>query len=80
MLLRRTWLMSVVYPIIIVIVINDIKIFEYIKHPLNSFGEAFRVLFSSGYQDIIILSAGFVGTIVSGIVIRILRRSGYQMF
>lgn len=80
MLLRRTWLMAVLYPIIIVIVINDIKIFDYVKHPITNFGKGFGVLFSSGYQDIIILSAGFVGTIVSGIVIKMLRRSGYQMF
>lgn len=80
MLLRRTWLMAVLYPIIIVMIINDIKILDYLFHPITSFSEAFGVLFSSGYQDIVILGSGFVGTIVSGIVIRILRRSGYQMF
>lgn len=80
MLLRRTWLMAILYPFIIVIVIHDIKVFEYVKHPITNFGDAFTLFFTSGYQNIIILSAGFVGTLVSGIVIRFLRRSGYQMF
>lgn len=72
--------MAILYPFIILIVINDIKVFDYVKHPIDSFSTAFSYLGELQYQDVIILLSGLAGTIVSGIVIRLLRRSGYQMF
>ncbi len=72
--------MAIFYPFIIVIVINDIKVLDYVKHPIASFSEAFGYLGQLQYQDVLILLAGFAGTLVSGVVIRILRRNGYQMF
>lgn len=72
--------MAILYPFIIVIVINDIKTFDYVKHPISSFSTAFGKLAHLQFEDVFILLAGFAGALVSGIVIRILRKSGYQMF
>lgn len=80
MLLRQTWLMAFLYPIIIIMIIDGMPTTAYFKNP----GEAFSKLGTEFLQltaaDITILVSGFVGTIVSGIVIRVLRKSGYQMF
>lgn len=80
MLLRKTWLMSFIYPIIILLIVDDISTAEYFIHPGEAFATAFSNLIKVTPVDIIILSSGFAGTIVSGFVIRILRKSGYQMF
>lgn len=80
MLLRRTWLMSFVYPIIILLIVDDLSKVEYIKRPIYAITTAFSNLMNITLVDVIILASGFVGTIVSGIVIKFLRKSGYQMF
>ncbi len=80
MLLRKTWLMAFIYPIIVVMIVDDMSTAEYIKHPGEAFSEAATRLMNVTPVDIVILSAGFAGTIVSGIVIKVLRKSGYQMF
>ncbi|WP_165767925.1 YuiB family protein [Virgibacillus indicus] len=80
MLLRRTWLMSFIYPIIVIMIIDDLSTLEYFKNPGDSFSIAFTKLTEITPVDITILLSGLAGTIVSGIVIKILRKSGYQMF
>ncbi|GGB36699.1 hypothetical protein F3157_03250 [Virgibacillus dakarensis] len=80
MLLRRTWLMSFIYPIIVLIIVDDIPTTNYFKDPGASFQTAFTNLVHITPVDITILAAGLVGTIVSGFVIKFLRKSGYQMF
>ncbi|HLR67870.1 YuiB family protein [Virgibacillus alimentarius] len=80
MLLRRTWLMTLIYPIIVLMIVDNISTIEYFKNPAASFSTAFSNLMNVTLVDIIILISGFVGTIISGIVIKILRKSGYQMF
>lgn len=80
MLLRRTWLMSFIYPIIVLMMFDKLPKIEYIKRPIYAFSTAFSNMLDANIHEIIVLTAGFIGTIVSGIVIRYLRRSGYQMF
>lgn len=80
MLLRRTWLMSFIYPFIVLIIVDGISTAEYFKHPGAAFQTAFTRLIHLTPVDITILVSGFIGTIVSGFVIKFLRKSGYQMF
>lgn len=80
MLLRRTWLMSFVYIIIVFFIVNNISITEYFTNPGNAFQAMFTNLMKITAVDIVIFIAGLLGTIVSGIVIKMLRKSGYQMF
>lgn len=80
MVLRSTWLMAVVYPIIVVFIIDDVEMFDYILSPVASFqalGESFMAL---KMVDILILSSGMVGAIIAGVAIKMLRVRGYQMF
>ncbi|UCZ52532.1 YuiB family protein [Bacillus shivajii] len=80
MLLRSTWTMAVIYPIVIFLIVNDIGISKYFTEPGQAFPAFFSQLLSLKTPDIIILSAGMVGAILSGIAIRMLRDRGYQMF
>ncbi len=80
MLLRKIWLMAFIYPVIVLMIVDDMSSLEYFKDPGGSFSIAFSKLMDITAADISILGAGFLGTIVSGIVIRFLRKSGYQMF
>jgi len=80
MLLRRTWLMAFIYPFIVLMIVDDISTAEYFTAPGESFATAFSGLAEITIADVSILVAGFAGTIVSGFVIKFLRKSGYQMF
>lgn len=80
MLLRQTWLMSFIYPIIVIMIVDNISTVNYFKDTGASFSTLYTRLIHLTPVDITILAAGFIGTIVSGIVIKFLRKNGYQMF
>ncbi|RYG74500.1 hypothetical protein EU245_02555 [Lentibacillus lipolyticus] len=80
MLLRRTWLMAYIYPFIVIMIVDNIATVEYLTNPGSAFTTTVRRLTEITIADISILGAGFLGTIVSGFVIRLLRKSGYRMF
>ena len=80
MLLRTTWLMAVIYPVIVVLIVDDVRFIEYVTNPGVSFPALANRLASLAMADVIILTSGFIGTIISGIAIRMLRVRGYQMF
>lgn len=72
--------MAFIYPFIVLLIVDNIPIGDYFSSPGQAFSKAFSELFSINTWDVIILSAGFLGTIVSGFVIKFLRKNGYQMF
>lgn len=80
MLLRRTWLMSFLYIFIMIIMVDNISTIEYFTEPTDAFSAAYTRLAGLKFFDYVVFIAGFAGTIVSGIVIKVLRKSGYQMF
>lgn len=80
MLLRRTWFMSFVYPVVVLLIVDNISTTEYFINPSEAFPTAFANIIKITPVDAIILTSGFIGTIVSAIVIKYLRKSGYQMF
>lgn len=80
MLLRMTWLMAIVYPVIVVFIIDDVSFLDYIFKPGSAFPALVDKFFALQLADIIILSGGFAGAIIAGIVMILLRRNGYRMF
>lgn len=80
MLLRMTWLMAIVYPIIVILIVDDVKFYQYITKPVYAFSELGNKIVSLATADIIILSGGMAGAIIAGFVMKALRKAGYQMF
>lgn len=80
MVLRMTWLMAALYPIVVIFIIDQVKWYEYFTKPGESLGRLWERILSLHAADVIILLSGFAGAVLSGIAIRILRQKGYQMF
>lgn len=80
MLLRMTWFMAILYPIVVVFIIDEVAFFDYFTKPGFAFSALGDKLVSLHAADIIILSSGLVGAIAAGFVIKYLRKNGYQMF
>ncbi|MDN4609069.1 YuiB family protein [Sporosarcina highlanderae] len=80
MLLRMTWLMAIIYPIVVILIIDEVGFFEYFTKPGDAFGQLGDKIVSLHAADIIILTSGLVGAIISGFVMKLLRKQGYQMF
>jgi hypothetical protein len=80
MLLRATWFMVILYPLVIVLIVDDVRFVEYFKKPGASFHSLGNDLMHLSPSDITILACGFIGAILSGLAIKMLRVRGYQMF
>lgn len=80
MLLKTTWIVPIFYPIIIIIMIDKMSTLEYFTNPGIAFQELGHRLTSLAPSDITVLTMGFIGTIASGITMKVLRSRGYQMF
>ena len=80
MLLRMSWVMAVIYPIVVILIIDEVKLYEYFtdsSHAFHLLGEKIMALHT---VDVVILASGLVGAIISGFVSKLLRKQGYQMF
>lgn len=80
MLLRMTWLMAIVYPIVVILIIDEVDFFDYFTSPVMAFKLLGAKLMALHFADVLVLSSGLVGAIIAGIVIKMLRKNGYQMF
>ncbi|MCE7793020.1 YuiB family protein [Salipaludibacillus sp. CUR1] len=80
MLLRSTWTMAVIYPVVIFFIVDQSGFFSYFTNPSQSFSSLAENLIALTTADIIILIAGMVGAVLSGVANRMLRNRGYQMF
>lgn len=80
MLLRMTWLMAIVYPIVVVFIIDEVSFLDYMFKPGTAFPALVDKIQALQVVDVAILSGGFAGAIVAGIVMIILRKNGYRMF
>lgn len=80
MLLKSTWIMTALYPLVVFAIVDRISTADYLLKPTFAFGQLWRGLTHMMPADIIMLSGGLIGAITAGFVIRNLRRSGYTMF
>ena len=80
MLLRMTWLMAGIYPIIVVFIVDEVSFLDYIFNAGTAWPALWEKLGALKVVDVTILSGGFAGAIVAGIVMIYLRKAGYRMF
>lgn len=80
MLLRMSWIVAFIYPIIAVLIIDKVRFIEYFTNTSAAFRDLGQRFTSLGTADVLILSSGLAGAIVAGLVIKLLRKNGYQMF
>lgn len=80
MLLRMSWIMAIIYPIVAILIIDKVRFIEYFQNAKKSFSSLGSELSQLATADVLILSSGLAGAIVAGITIKILRNKGYQMF
>lgn len=80
MLFRSTWIMVILFPIVAILIVNQSKLIEYFRQPVESLKQLGMKFASLQSADIIILSSGLLGGFLAGVVIKILRKKGYQMF
>ena len=80
MLLRMTWFVAFLYPLVVVFIIDEVGFFDYFTKAGTAFPALWDKILSLHIADIVILSGGLLGAIVAGIVIKQLRKNGYQMF
>lgn len=80
MLLRMTWIMAFVYPIITIFIVDKVRFIEYFSDSKSAFSDLGTRLSHLALADILILCSGLAGAIGAGITMRILRKKGYRMF
>ncbi|WP_066314224.1 YuiB family protein [Bacillus sp. FJAT-29814] len=80
MLLRMSWIMSFIYPIVAILIIDRVQFVDYFTDSGAAFQDLGIRIASLATADILILSSGLAGAIAAGFTIKLLRKSGYQMF
>ncbi|MGN7477567.1 YuiB family protein [Solibacillus silvestris] len=80
MLLRMTWLMAIIYPVVVVFIIDEVSFLDYIFKPGAAFPALLDKVQALQLVDILILAGGFGGALVAGVVMIALRKAGYRMF
>ncbi len=80
MLLRSTWVMLVLYPIILIMMIDNQSTLEYFTNAREAIPNLGDRIAGLQTADITMFAAGLAGIIIAGLSIRFLRKSGYQMF
>ncbi|WP_099301618.1 YuiB family protein [Bacillus sp. Marseille-P3800] len=80
MVLRLTWIMAFIYPIVVLLIVNQQPYRFFFQQPGEAFSQLFERVISLHFADIVVLTSGFVGAIAAGIIMKLLRKAGYQMF
>lgn len=80
MLLRMTWIMAIIFPLVAVFLIDKVRFIDYFRETGAAFSSLGHELINMALVDVLIVGCGFLGAIAAGITMRILRKKGYQMF
>ncbi|RSL31967.1 hypothetical protein D7Z54_17980 [Salibacterium salarium] len=80
MILRSTWVMTIFYPIIVILIIDNVGFFDYFLSPVSSFRALGGDIAGLQLIDATILISGLIGSILAAAAIKMLRNRGYQMF
>ncbi|WP_075983614.1 YuiB family protein [Bacillus massilinigeriensis] len=80
MLLRMTWIMAIVFPVVAIFLIDKVRFIDYFTNSKEAFSSLGHELTGMALVDVLIVGSGFLGAIGAGFTMRILRKKGYQMF
>ncbi|MEZ0119250.1 UNVERIFIED_ORG: ABC-type multidrug transport system permease subunit [Heyndrickxia coagulans] len=80
MLLRMTWILCFIYPVIALSMIDRITFSRYFIDPGTAFRQLGEHLASIHLSDALVLSSGLAGALLAGVAIKALRKNGYRMF
>ncbi len=80
MVLKVTWMMVLVYPIIVLLFINTTPLGEFFTNPGSAFSGLWENVTSMLLADYLLFGSGLIGILIAGAAIRYLRKSGYTMF
>lgn len=80
MILRMSWLPAILSPVVFIFIIDEVKVLEYVTAPSASLAALKHKILALAPADVMILTSGLIGAILSGVAIRVLRAKGYQMF
>lgn len=80
MLFRSSWIMAVLFPLVALHIINGVKLIDYVTKPGDAFSGLGEKIQHIAAADITILTSGLAGAILAGVIIKMLRKNGYQMF
>ena len=80
MLLRMSWIMAIIYPLIAIFIIDEVRFVEYFTNTKGSLSDLMVRILNLALADIAILVCGLLGTLAAGVTIKALRKKGYQMF
>ncbi|WP_050616239.1 YuiB family protein [Bacillus testis] len=80
MLFRASWIMAILFPLVALYMINNIKLIHYVTQPGSAFSHLGDRLAGIAVPDILVLGCGFLGAVASGFTMKTLRKKGYQMF
>lgn len=80
MVLKVTWMMVFIYPVIVLLFINETPLGQFFSSPGESFSALWESVTSMLLADYLLFGSGLVGIIIAGASIRYLRKSGYTMF
>lgn len=80
MLLRMSWVMAIIYPIVSILIVDVVSFSEYFTNSAAAFQDLGNRIMNLALADILILSSGMAGAILAGITIKMLRNRGYRMF
>ena len=61
MLFRASWIMVLLFPIVAILIVNQSKLIEYFRQPVDSLKQLGKHFASLHSADIIILSSGLLG-------------------
>lgn len=80
MLLKKTWTLVFIYPIFVILMIDNVKLSSYITETSTALSNMYERLLGLQFLDVFMLGFGLLGAILAGVTIRYLRKSGYSMF
>ena len=80
MILRATWVMVIVYPIVCMLIINKASVWDYFSKPKETFSSFGTSVSHLGQADVFILSTGLIGAALAESLLRNFGKADIKCF